>query len=230
MNIGVIILVRFNSSRLPGKALIEIRGKRVLEYIIERLERVVSKDNIILATSLEDSDKPLVEFAREKQIQCYTGSLNNVADRFYEAARVMNCDYAVRINGDNVFLDTKVLANVLDIIHEEKYDFISNVKGRTFPKGMSVEAVRVSFYKELLPEINKHQQYQEHVTLYLYDHEPEKFYELKNDEFPEAAGIQLALDTQEDLIRTRNLIESFELPHWNYNLPEIMNLINNIES
>ncbi|HQW95774.1 MAG TPA: hypothetical protein PLU58_08230 [Saprospiraceae bacterium] len=224
MKTGVVILARLSSKRLPGKALMEVKEKKILTYIIERLDKVVPRTDIILATSIEKEDDLLVEFAKQEAINCYRGDMDNVAERFYDAATLFKWDYAVRINGDNVFVDTEVLRKMLEITDENKYDFISNVKGRTFPKGMSIEIVKLSHYKELLPEINRNASYREHVMLYMYENEKQNYHFVINTDIPQAAGIQLALDTTEDFERTKKIIEMFKDEHWEYNLKEILNI------
>ena len=202
----------------------EVKEKKILTYIIERLDKVVPRTDIILATSIEKEDDLLVEFAKQEAINCYRGDMDNVAERFYDAATLFKWDYAVRINGDNVFVDTEVLRKMLEITDENKYDFISNVKGRTFPKGMSIEIVKLSHYKELLPEINRNASYREHVMLYMYENEKQNYHFVINTDIPQAAGIQLALDTTEDFERTKKIIEMFKDEHWEYNLKEILNI------
>jgi len=223
--VGAVILSRFNSRRLPGKALIEIQGKPVLDYIIERLEQVLSTQDIVIATSAEKSDDPIAEFADKRSIKCFRGPLENVAGRFFEAGNSQNWDYAIRVNGDNIFADINLMKSMINRAKNENLDFISNVKHRTYPKGMSIEIVNLEWYKNLLNEIEKDKNYREHVTLYIYENNPRGDYHFQmNDELPEAAGIQLALDTPEDLARTRRIISTFDLPHYTYNLKEIMDI------
>lgn len=224
MSTGVVILSRFSSNRLPGKALMQINNKPVLLYIIERLKTVVDKDKIIIATSIDKSDNPIENFAFSIGVKCYRGSLDNVAERFYKAAESENWDYAIRINGDNIFLDTNVLRKMILIQEEGDFDFVTNVKNRTFPKGMSVEIVKLSFYKSLLENIITDNNYKEHVTMYLYNHPNNKYYYFLNTQLPEASGIQMALDTEEDFIRTEKIISEFKSHHTNYNLKEIYNI------
>jgi spore coat polysaccharide biosynthesis protein SpsF len=224
MKVGIVILSRYSSSRLPGKALMAINNKKVLQYIIERLQRVVAKDKIVLATSNEDSDLPIANFAKEENIQLYRGSLENVAERFYNSAHEKAWDYAIRINGDNIFVDTIVLEEMIKLAERDAFDFISNVQDRTFPKGMSIEIVRMEHYKRHLKKINDSPYYREHVMVYLYEEPSGKKYYYKNDELPEAAGIQLALDTPEDFERTTDIIKQFSKPHWEYNLKDIFRI------
>jgi spore coat polysaccharide biosynthesis protein SpsF len=223
--IGIVILARYNSSRLPGKALMLIENKPVLTYIIERLMQVVNKEEIVIATSSEAGDDPIAAYANEIGVGCFRGSLDNVAERFYLAGKSRDWKFAVRINGDNIFVDTEVLAEMFSIATTGKYDFVSNVKERTFPKGMSIEIVRLSYFESVLKDINGNAGYREHVTLYLYEHGLGSHYYYMNEIIPEAAGIQMALDTPEDLARSRTIIEKFSQPHWQYNIKEIMSIL-----
>ncbi len=116
----------------------------------------------------------------QEGISCFRGSLEDVADRFYQAANQKSWDYAIRINGDNVFVDTQVLTDMIAIARSGEYDFVSNVKDRTFPKGMSIEIVKMRHYASLLPAISSSEYYREHVTLYLYEHEADTYYYYRN--------------------------------------------------
>lgn len=229
MKVGVVVLSRYSSSRLPGKALMEINNKPILMFIIERLGQVFEKSHLIIATSTYESDNPIADFANAHGIDCYRGSLENVSERFLEAAEKKGFDYVIRINGDNIFLDIPTLKEMLDILSEKPVDFLSNVKDRTFPKGMSIEIVNVNFYREKLPDIESNSQYREHVTLYFYENlDQGNFYFFYNLKYPQLAGMQLALDTKDDLIRTENIIRHFDKPHWNYNMEEIGNILNKL--
>lgn len=231
MKIGVVILSRYNSSRLPGKALKKIDNKPVLAYIVERIEKVFDRENIVIATSDEITDEPIAEYALKEGVKCFRGSLNNVSERFYKGAITNSFDYAIRINGDNIFVDTDLLFELTKIAKLNRYDFISNVKGRTYPKGMSIEIVKTSYYGKLMAEINKSDRYKEHVTLYLYEQESrgkENYFYKYNTDIKNVEGMQLALDTEEDFHRTTHIIESFSKPHFEYNLKEIYQILSKL--
>lgn len=230
MKIGAIILSRYSSTRLPGKALKRINGKEVLQYIIERIEKVIPKEDIVIATSLEKSDDIIEDFTRLKNINCYRGSLLNVANRFYCAAKTYEFDFAIRINGDNLFVDLPLLKKMKSIALLDKYDFISNVKNRTYPKGMSIEIVRLSHFNSLLPKIETVIGYKEHVTLYMYENEQKNYFFVYNTQNIDAYGIQMALDTEDDFIRSKNIISNFDTQHWKYNLNEIIQIWKKLEN
>lgn len=191
----------------------------------------MGKANIVLATSQEMSDDPIAAFALEKGVSCHRGSLDNVARRFYEAAVMKGWDFAVRINGDNIFVDTDLLNSMIQIARTGQYDFVSNVKGRTFPKGMSIEIVNLEHYHSLLPLIEAGPSYREHVTLYLYEHEkPESYHFILNTAWPQIAGFQMALDTMEDFQRTEKIIQQLELPHYLVNMEGLVKYMSDVQS
>ncbi len=220
--VGIVLLARYNSRRLPGKALKKIAGKPVLSYIIERLKTVVPTQQIILATSSNKSDDVLANYAKDIGIACFRGSLEKVALRFYEAAQQLNCTYACRINGDNIFLDPAVLATMVQEAQQGQYHFLSNVKARTFPKGMSVEIVAMAYYQKHLTTILNSAYYTEHVMVYLYElAAADAHFYLENKELPEAAGLQLALDTPEDFERSQWILQNLKVPHTQADLRKI---------
>lgn len=216
-SVGVVILARLSSSRLPGKALKLIQGKETLLHILERLKTLVDPSKIILATSNEPSDDALEDFAASHHLAIHRGSLERVGERFYEAAQQLKVDYACRINGDNIFLAPEILEPMIRKAESGAYTFLSNVKGRTFPKGMSVEIVAIDYYAENLERIAADPYCNEHVMVCLYDHPAkETHYYYKNLELPEAAAIQLALDTPEDWERSQWMLE--QMPPRKYDL------------
>ncbi len=221
MKIGFIVICRYNSTRLPGKILKEIKGKSVIQYIIERLKEITYDDNIVIATSDQPSDDPIVNYCKENSINYFRGDLNNVAERFLLCAEEFSFDYAVRVNGDNIFIDINSFKEMIEITKTNKHRFISNVKNRTFPKGMSIEIVRTDYYRKSYNKFTVPNHF-EHVTLYLYNQENQKghFY-FYNKICPEASGIQLAIDDKDDFELAEKIIASFKKKHTNYNLAEI---------
>ena len=223
-NIGAIILCRFNSSRLPGKALIQINNKPILEYVIERVSQVFDFGHIVIATSEENSDDQIYDFCVINNFQCFRGSLDNVAKRFYECGIAYKFDYLMRINGDNVFADVNLIRRALNLVKTEPFDFVSNVKNRTFPKGMSVEVIKTSYFSNHLKEIYSNADFSEHVTKYFYTLPQDNHAYIYNELNLEIAGLQMALDTNSDLKRTKEIIKYFNKPQYKYGLEELFQI------
>lgn len=229
MKIGFVVICRYNSNRLPGKILKEINGKPIIQYIFERLQEITSGENIVIATSDNTTDVPIVNYCKKNNINYFRGSLNNVAERFLLCAEEFSFDYAVRINGDNIFIDINSFKEMIEITKTNKYKFISNVKNRTFPKGMSIEIVKTDYYREMYQRFETSDHF-EHVTLFLYNQEnQEDHFYFYNKVCPEASGIQLAIDSIDDFRLAEQIINSFKKNHTSYNLPEIYPIYKNLK-
>jgi len=220
MKIGTIVLCRYGSSRLPGKILADVAGRPILSYIHERASSGSEGGPVVVATSLDETDDPVAAYCAYHRIPFYRGALHNVAERFLGCAVAHGFDFAVRINGDNLFASPKLMQETSALVRTGKYDFVTNVRGRTYPTGMSVEAVRVSFYASILPRFSKPEHF-EHVTLYLYENEGvgRRAY-LENGWCPGARGKHMAIDTADDLERARRLFAMTSGAHLDYDLPQ----------
>jgi N,N'-diacetyllegionaminate synthase len=207
VNVGIVILCRYDSKRLPGKILHEIHGRSVLSYIVERIQRAAPLRPLVVATSTDVSDDRIASYCRRAGLKCFRGSLDDVAGRFLACADSHGWDFAVRINGDNLFLDSDTLLAMLAIADTDAYDLVTNLPGRSFPFGMSVEIVRTSFYRSVMKEFSD-AIHREHVTSWLYDNSTVgRRYVYMNNACPEAAGLQLSLDTPQDLEKATRILE-----------------------
>ena len=224
MNIGIIVLCRLNSSRLPGKILSNINGKPLITYILERLSQSKYNGNIVVATSRHQTDQPIEDYCIKNNISYYRGSLENVSERFLKCAIQHRFDYAVRINGDNLFTDPSLIDDYCDLATSGDFDLISNVPNRTYPSGMSVEVIKVSFMRKIAANFKK-KKYKEHVTLYFYENLASGHFKfIENNDVPEAKGLKLAIDHLFDLNLVSNLLKKMEKNHIHYNWKEIVNL------
>ena len=223
MKTGIIILARFDSIRLPGKILKTIIGKPILSYILERVAFVDPNLGIIVATSDEKSDDPIESYCQDNKISIYRGSKLNVAHRFFSCAEKANLDFAIRINGDNIFTDPIIIRKLVEFSHAGEYNFLSNVQGRTFPSGISVEMVNVQIMKKNISLFNNYEQ--EHVMPFFYKNLPDnQILHYKNSEFKYPKGLNLALDTKNDFIKIESIIQDMIKPHWTYSTKEIIEL------
>jgi len=229
MNIGIVILCRYASQRLPGKILHEIHGRTVLGHIVDRLRRGCLGYPIVVATSQEASDDPIASYCRRLTLPCFRGPLDDVAGRLLDCAEQHGWGYVVRINGDNLFTDPAFLHSMLAVAQTDEFDLITNVPGRTFPYGMSIEILRVSFFRSVLAKLTE-KQYREHVTSWLYENEEVgKRHVVLNKHCPEAAGVQLALDTAGDLEKFKSMFDRMNRHPATYTLPEIVRLATQTE-
>ncbi len=207
-NIGVVILVRYNSTRLYGKALLDIHGKPSLKYLIERLETLFNKNQLIIATSKENHDDPIEDFSMVNNIKCYRGSLNNVSERFKDAAKILNKKHVVRITGDSIFLDMNLLKEIISQI-DEKHLLFSNRISKTFPVGQTIDIVNLEKYIKYFPLFSTNDDL-EHVTSYFFDNKSS--FPIKNisNKLGVFRSVSLGLDNLEDYKNANSLIKNFK--------------------
>jgi spore coat polysaccharide biosynthesis protein SpsF len=224
---GIIILCRYNSTRLPGKILKRLKGKPILQYLVERLEHANLRNNLVVCTSSESTDDPIFDYCNKHEIRCFRGDLNDVAQRFLDCALECNFTFAVRINGDNLFLDSTLITEMMKKAEEENLNFLSNVKGRTYPKGISVEIVKTSFYSSNIDRFN--QSDHEHVMTYFYRIEAPQVEFIYNPE-PIERELDFAIDTREDMIMAGKILDKMSRDHTEYGFREIIKLSEEISN
>mgnify|MGYP003705867989 FL=1 len=199
-----IIQARSNSKRFKNKVLHLIYGTPIIQHVINRVKGSKKITNLVVASSSNKNDDKLISYLQKKRIKFYRGDLENVAMRLYEVAKKNKAKFFVRISGDSPLIDPKLIDKAIRISKKEKrYDIISNVFPRTFPKGQSVEAIKTSILKKYSKHFSKIDK--EHVTKYFYDNS-NKFI-IKNFTFDgNNKIIKLAIDTKKDL---KNILKRF---------------------
>ncbi len=209
MKIGAIILSRMDSTRLPGKALLDVGGRPLLSYALSFCQKIDDLDSIAIATSTRAVDDPLSDFAKFHGIPCIRGSLDDVAERFLSAMKILNLDVAVRINGDSPLNNKTLISYGIKLFRSGNFDLVSNVPARSYPYGMSVEVVGRKAM-EYACSVMSDAEHREHVTKYFYDNQDKFDISLIKSEVAEYSEVQLAIDTREDLDRFKWIIRNIE--------------------
>ena len=71
MRLGIIILARSNSSRLPGKILMKVKNSNLIDYVISIAKKIKSVDKIIVSTTINNSDDDLIKHLKKKKINFF---------------------------------------------------------------------------------------------------------------------------------------------------------------
>jgi spore coat polysaccharide biosynthesis protein SpsF len=227
MRIGGIIQARMKSARLPGKVLQRVRGKPMLEYVLERLDQCKSLSGVVVATSTDPTDDPIAQFCRERGTDCYRGSLTNVASRFMDVLTHSGFDAFVRVSGDSPLLDPNIVDRAVQSFLQGDFDLVTNVFPRSYPRGQSVEVVRAETFKRAFQKMRDEDELQ-HVTLFFYRNAREfAIHNFAAD--ADYSELHLAVDTVEDMERFSRLLHAMEGPHWRYDLPEILDMCRSLD-
>jgi|GEM_PF-549719 len=226
MKIGIIVLSRFNSTRLAGKALRLISDETMLGSICNRLKKNLPSYDTIVATSSEYSDQPIVDYCRRSCIRVFRGDLDNVAKRFLNCSEINGFDYSVRINGDNYFTDCNIVENAVSIALSNSLDYVSNVPNRSYPYGMSVEVIKTSFYKEVIKNFDS-DYHNEHVTSWIYENVSfGRMSFMKNIHYPKLSGLKLSIDTEDDICNAISIKDRLDRRGLTINLRNLNDVLN----
>lgn len=226
MKIGAIVQARMSSQRFPNKVLYEVAGKPMLQYLLERLEHCAYLDDIVVATSTDDSDTPVADYCRQNGVACHRGPLSNVAGRFIEVLDLYGYDCFVRVNGDSPLLDQRVIEKGITIFLNGHFDLVTNVHPRSYPRGQSTESLLASTYREAYKRMRTEDEF-EHVTGYYYKY-PQEFRIQNFALAKDLSHIQLSVDTCQDMDNFARIVSKMARPHWEYTLEDVLQIYGNL--
>lgn len=225
----VIIQARMGSTRLPKKMTLDFyQSKGILEILIEKLQSIFHKNQIVLATTTNITDNVLEDIAKSKNILFFRGNEENVLKRFIDCANYYGKQKIIRVCADNPFLDLNLLLELLSKVENDNYDYVSyEVSGIPAIKthyGFFCEFVLLDALLKVA-NTTKEQLYLEHVTNYIYSH-PESF-RIKWLQAPEIISneknVRLTIDTIDDFNTVKSIYHKLEEP---LNYKSIISYIN----
>ena len=210
MNIEPVIAIqaRVSSKRFPRKVLEKINGRTLIECVIERCTDTGFQ--VFVLTSDDLTDDPLEELLSHKKYSYYRGSLNDVRARYLNFMRKENINQVVRISADSPLIHPDVISQMISSAKDFiGYDIVTNIFPKTYPRGQSVEIVsRTAF--ESIRDIPLSEYDKENVTSYFYQNFSK--YKIKNfSNVQNLSKVNLCVDTQLDLIKINNFINSQQL-------------------
>lgn len=220
-----------SSSRLPGKVLRDIAGKPMLAHVVQRTQSALRVHQVVVATTTDETDDSVAEFCLNNKIACFRGSMHDVLDRYYQAAKQYQAQVVVRITADCPLIDPQLIDEIVikflkDTddptkdgaehlpLREPAYDFAANRLpppwGRTYPIGLDTEVCSMHALEIAWREAGeKHQR--EHVMPFFYEH-PERFRILHLDYHTDYGNLRWTVDTPEDLEMIQRVFAYFS-PH-----------------
>jgi len=199
-----IIQARMGSARLPGKTLTEICGKPLLQHIIERIQHCEFIDEIVVATTENKEDYAIIKLSDKLGVKSFTGSENDVLDRFYQCAKKFDADIVVRVTADDPFKDPDVIDRaVKELISGKGLDYVSNTIKPTYPEGIDIEVFAFKALERTWKDAEKISE-REHVTPYIWNH-PEIFKISNFENNVNLSDLRWTLDTPQDLEFTRDI-------------------------
>ena len=221
-----LLQARFSSTRLPGKVLKPILGKPMLWLQIERIRRSTLIDRLVVVTSEDESDQEIVRSCKTLGVDVFTGSLDDVLDRFYQCAKSIQPQHIVRLTGDCPLADPRVIDSVIQFHLDGSHDYSSNSVRPTFPDGLDVEVMTFAALEQAWREASLRSQ-REHVTPYLYrDHETQAHFKLGfYKETPDLSHLRWTVDIPADFELIREVYEALYPKKPDFGMRDILDLL-----
>ncbi|MBI5588131.1 MAG: glycosyltransferase family protein [Deltaproteobacteria bacterium] len=160
-----VIQARMSSTRLPGKVMKEVSGNTILGHVVSRLKASGLIDTVAVATTTERTDDLIAEWCAENKVPVYRGSLNDVLDRYFQAAKKFGAKTIVRVTSDCPLIDPALVDRVIERFSEGGYDHVS--VGPTYPDGLDAEVFSFASLSKAHKEARLASE-REHVTPYIW--------------------------------------------------------------
>ena len=220
----IILQARMNSERLPGKVMKTVGGIPLIGVLLERIKG--AEIPILLATSANKENDELVEYALNNCIEVFRGSEFNLLERYYLSAKSVKADLIFRLTGDNPFIESNLIREVLNYYLKNcnNRSYISTGLSESFPLGISVEAFSYELLEEALINAVAPGEY-EHVTPYMHQNKPGDVEIVKFGSSLNRYHYRLTVDTSEDFELIRRLIEEHGCS--SKTIHEIVNILDN---
>jgi spore coat polysaccharide biosynthesis protein SpsF len=207
-----ILQARMTSERLPGKVLADVAGRPMIEHQLRRLERCRRIDDLVIATTTNADDEPLVALARRVGVRWHRGSEHDVLARYAGAAREAGADLVVRLTSDCPLADADEVDVVVSELEERRAtcDYASNGLEPSLPRGLDAEAL----WRDVLERVDRmatSKPAREHVTWFAYSERPELFALHAVRRPYDAADLRWTVDTEADLAMVRRLYDELGL-------------------
>ena len=220
LKIGAIITVRTSSVRYPQKALKKINGVESICLLIRRIKKLKNINEIILATSTDKSDLALIKLAKKENIKFFTGSLDDVANRYYECTKKFDLDHIVRVTGDAIICDETMLDKAI-ISHLDKNADVTFIKN--MPYGTAKEIISKQTLK-IINEKSIDKKATEYLEFFL---ENKKYFKVNyiKSEYKFNKDIRLTLDFPEDRLLFDKIYKYFKDQNSDFTLKDTLKLL-----
>ena len=233
MNYDIFIPVRLSSTRLPQKHLKIVEGKPIILHLIERLTNTKRIRNIVICTTDQKVDDPLVDLLKETNVKIFRGNEKDILNRYLEVAKTFGTDFIINADGDDVYADPEYIDKIVSLFERDNCDYVDMIG---FPFGMASVGIKYS----ALEKICKTKQTEDTDTGYRLFFTENKIFNVtqlkleKGITYPK--NLHLTLDYEEDLLlakkiyaelgtdfRLKDILELFSKK------PELLEITNGIE-
>lgn len=225
MKTVIIVQARMASTRLPGKVMLEVHDRPLLEYQLERLGRVADADSVVVATTDQAQDDRIADLCLALGVAVFRGDEHDVLERYSAAAAWIGADRIVRVNADCPLIDPSLVSTVIARFEsaQPEADYASNILKPTFPIGMHTEifsrAALESAHREAVDPVER-----EHVTPFIYRH-PGRFVLVSIENEVDLSDLRLTVDYPEDFALINKILSELYPLNPQFEMMDVVELL-----
>lgn len=222
MKVVAIIQARMGSTRLPNKVMKLINGVPMIEILINRLSKASLVDQILVATSEDVRNQPLISHVESLGYSCEKGSESDVLGRYIQAARASGADTIIRITGDCPLVDPDLVDELIRQFQSQNVDYLCNNYPPTYPDGLDIEVFSFSALKRTSQEATQPFD-REHVTPYMRESGVFNISTYKHS--VDLSDFRWTVDEESDFSVIKNIFQYFS-PRIDFGWREVLDLQN----
>ncbi|MES2413944.1 MAG: aminotransferase class III-fold pyridoxal phosphate-dependent enzyme [Pseudomonadota bacterium] len=220
MKVVALVQARMGSTRLPNKVMKTIQGVPLIELLLTRLSRAREINQIIVATSTDPRNLPLIAHVKQLGYACEQGSEDDVLERFVNAAKAHKADVVVRITGDCPLVDPVLVDEVISGFKTAGVDYFSNISPPTFPDGLDIEVFTFKALEQAGQQTREPYD-REHVTPYL--RAPGRFDTASMQHSKDLSGMRWTVDELADFSVIEKVFQHFA-PSRDFSWTDVLDL------
>ena len=177
MIVTIIIPVRLDSTRLAEKAIADIDGKSMIQWVYEACLRVNNAQQVIIAT-----DHPRIREVAESfhaKVGMTSSTHQSGTDRCAEIAKVLESDLIINVQGDEPFMNPQHIENMISFFAENesvniltlfrKFDSIEEAENPNNVKLVKSISNKIKYFSRSLipyPRRNNQVDFYKHIGIY----------------------------------------------------------------
>jgi spore coat polysaccharide biosynthesis protein SpsF len=208
-NTVAIIQARLGSNRLRGKVLTDLAGQPMIHWVVRRVQRAKTINQVIIATTDQPHDRPLVDYCKLLGWPVFAGPEHDVLTRYLQAAELFSATEIVRITSDCPLIDPALIDDVVNLFKQSNdIDYCCNFfPNRTFPRGLDAECLSLEALQKA-DTLAATSELREHVTLAIYRN-PARFRIASVTSHQDFSDLRWTVDTKDDLELIRAILTAF---------------------
>ena len=211
MRVICVIQARLGSKRLPGKVLMDIQGRPMIQHVVERAQAIRGVDQVVLNVPMTDASQfpPMTQCT----VLGIRDQEQDVLGSYLQIAEMERADIVMRLTGDTPLIDPELCTDVLNLFlalqkNFRTFCYVANDTARSgYPDGLDCEVVSTEALKLAAAQaIDPFER--EHVMPWIRRHMPN--YGILAPWGTDLAGAKWSVDTTDDLKTVRAIYSQLE--------------------